>query len=446
MKKTLPLAAVVAASLWSAQANAFCGFYVAKADAKLFNKSSQVVIVHDGDRTVMTLSNDYQGDPQEFAMVIPVPVALEKEQVHVLTKKGVLARLDAYSSPRLVEYYDEDPCGTRNYNRMDALAGAGAKAAPEKEERSAQELAKALGVKIEATYTVGEYDIMILSAEQSNGLETWLRAEGYKIPAGASEVLASYLKANFHFFVAKVNLKEAAKTGASFLHPIQVAYESPKFMLPVRLGTVNADGPQDLVVYAITKTGRVESTNYLTARMPSDVNVPEYVKNDFGPFYKAVFDKQVKKGDTHAVFTEYAWDMSSCDPCAAEPLNPQEQRSLGVWWADDGDSVYLTRLHVRYDAAHFPEDIVFQTTPDQETFQARYVMQHPAPGWRKESCPAVSEYRRTLAKRHEDEAANLADLTGWDAAEIRTKMNLPAAPATPVTPSKPNRWWKRLWK
>ena len=37
-------------------AQAFCGFYVAKADTDLFNSASQVVMVRDEDRTVITLS------------------------------------------------------------------------------------------------------------------------------------------------------------------------------------------------------------------------------------------------------------------------------------------------------------------------------------------------------------------------------------------------------
>ena len=56
---------VVVASIvaWSAPtALGFCGFYVAKADTKLFNKASQVVLVRDGDRTVMTMANDFKGD------------------------------------------------------------------------------------------------------------------------------------------------------------------------------------------------------------------------------------------------------------------------------------------------------------------------------------------------------------------------------------------------
>lgn len=57
---------------------AFCGFYVSKADTKLFNKASKVVIVRDKDRTVLTMANDFQGDPKEFAIVIPVPTFLER--------------------------------------------------------------------------------------------------------------------------------------------------------------------------------------------------------------------------------------------------------------------------------------------------------------------------------------------------------------------------------
>src|SRR5262249_27769443 len=49
-------------ALAAPRAFAFCGFYVAKGDAKLFNHASQVAIVRDGDRTVMTMANDFQGD------------------------------------------------------------------------------------------------------------------------------------------------------------------------------------------------------------------------------------------------------------------------------------------------------------------------------------------------------------------------------------------------
>ena len=79
-------------------AHAFCGFYVAKADTDLFNQASKVVIARDGDRTILTMSNDYQGEPEEFAMVIPVPTFLEREQIHV-GNQGAIDHLDAYTAP-----------------------------------------------------------------------------------------------------------------------------------------------------------------------------------------------------------------------------------------------------------------------------------------------------------------------------------------------------------
>ena len=413
----------------------FCGFYVTKADTRLFNKASQVVLVRDGDRTVMTMANDFEGEPKEFAVVIPVPTVLAREQIHV-GEKALIDHLDAYSAPRLVEYFDQNPCAPRELMELAMPAAVAGKA------RDSLRDAKALGVTIEAQYTVGEYDILILSAQQSAGLETWLRQNGYRIPAGATEVIGSYLKQNMRFFVAKVNLAEHSKLGFSYLRPLQVAYESPKFMLPIRLGMVNANGAQELFVYALTRNGRVETTNYRTVKLPTDVDLPAYLKqsNEFAAFYKAMFARQVANQDGRAVFTEYAWDMAWCDPCASDPLSNDELRRLGVFWTD-GDrrpqQVFLSRLHVRYDNAHFPEDLVFQETADRANFQGRYIVRHAWTG--SDTCGAAPEYRRTLADRRAREAEQLARLTGWNVAEVRKKMGADL-------PVRAGAWWEQLWK
>jgi hypothetical protein len=453
MKRVASIVAVLIAALaWNGQALvAFCGFYVAKADTKLFNKASEVVLVRQGDRTVLTMANDFKGDPKEFAVVIPVPTVLQKGQIHI-GEKALLDHLDAYSAPRLVEYFDEDPCQQMLYDRVVPMPRASGVAGglAERDTR-----ARSLGVKIEAQYTVGEYDILILSALQSTGLETWLRESGYRIPPGAGDVLTSYIRQNLKFFVARVNLKEQAKLGFTMLRPIQVAYESPKFMLPIRLGMVNADGPQELFVYALSSKGRVETTNYRTVKLPTGMDVPVYVKSRFPDFYKAMFSRQAAKENLSAIFTEYAWDMSWCDPCAADPLSNEELRQLGVFWmADPGNGggprprfpipapgaqgVFMTRLHVRYDAAHFPEDLVFQETADRTNFQGRYVLRQ---AWTGDStCDAAVRYRAELTQRREREAQNLAGLTGWSITDVRRTMNAGAPPAEPAS------WWQRIWK
>lgn len=416
----------------------FCGFYVAKGDAKLFNRASQVVLVHDEDKMVMTMANDFQGNPKEFAVVIPVPTKIERGQIHV-AEKALIDHIDAYSSPRLVEYYDQDPC-----TPPPMYAPRPASVNQSVDMARAESRAKSLGVTIEARYTVGEYDILILSAQQSNGLEIWLRENGYTIPNGAAAVLESYIKQHMHFFVAKVNLKEQAKLGYQYLRPIQVAYDSPKFMLPIRLGTVNANGPQELFIYTITKKGRVETTNYRTVKLPSDVDVPLFIKEDFGPFYKSLFAEQVRREEMRTVFLEYAWNSQWCDPCASDPLTNAELRQLGVWWAPRETergmpaASFVTRLHVRYDRAHFPEDLVFQETGDTQNFQARYVLHHPWTG--TANCPAAQQYRRTLRERQEKEAENAAHLTGWKIGDVRKKMNI-----AEVKAPKEKHWWESLW-
>ena len=251
-------------ALVSGPASAFCGFFVGKADAKLFNRASQVALVRNGDRTVLTMSNDYQGEASDFALVVPVPTVLQKDQIHIGDRK-LLERLDSYSSPRLVEYTDPNPCEVvhRRMKMSEAPTSMDMQSAGVGGAR-----AQALGVKVEAQYTVGEYDIVLLSATQSNGLETWLLESGYKIPPTSAAALAPYVRQEMKFFVAKVNLKERAKAGFHELRPIQIAYESPRFMLPIRLGMANADGPQGCGSHPEHKLGISRSRSRSRSRSP----------------------------------------------------------------------------------------------------------------------------------------------------------------------------------
>lgn len=429
------------------KAYSFCGFFVAKADTKIFNKASKVVMVRDQDRTVLTMANDFKGDPKDFAIVIPVPVVLKKKQINVSNQKAI-NHLDQYTAPRLVEYFDSNPCSPMRYRMGSAPSGSALGNAAANKGKAQPDM----GVTVEARYEIGEYDIMILSAKESGGLLKWLNSNGYKTPKQAKRVLRSYIKRGLKFFVAKVNLKRQSKSEFSFLRPIQVAYKSKRFDLPIRLGMVNANGPQDLFVFALTKRGRVEVDNYQTARLPTGKDIPIHVKGEFSKFYTSMFDTLVKKHDMKKVYLEYAWDMAWCDPCAADPLSNDELRDLGVWWVKPNEKqssqqlrpvkrnraprpqdVFVTRMHVRYTSKTFPDDLRFNVTSDRRNFQGRFVLRHEYKG--VESCDAMTEYKKNLVKRKEQEAKNLASLTGWDINEIRKKMNF----------EKPQTHEKRDW-
>jgi hypothetical protein len=390
-------------------AAAFCGFYVSGADASLYNNATEVVLMRDGVRTVLSMQNNYQGPPADFAMVVPVPVVLQKENVKTLPP-GLFERVDKLAAPRLVEYWEQDPCQPQ-YPEETMMRS------PTVDVSSADEAAppRSYGVKIEAKFSVGEYDVLILSATDSSGLDAFLRSRNYKIPAGAEPYLRPYVLQNSKFFVAKVDVSKVRfVNGQAMLSPLRFHYDSDTFSLPVRLGLINSGGAQDLIVHILARS-RYDVANYENFAIPTNIDVNDSVRESFGTFYAAMFDRMLEL-HPHAVITEYAWDAGSCDPCPEPPLEPSELATLGAdalpAVADAvasgevppgfASNLTLTRLHVRYGKGALGEDLVFRAAAPIEggrgvpgakgelprgvekassnNFQGRYVIRHPWTG------------------------------------------------------------------
>ncbi|MFQ5902918.1 MAG: DUF2330 domain-containing protein, partial [Candidatus Binatia bacterium] len=128
-------------------------------------------------------------------------------------------------------------------------------------------------------------------------------------------------------------------------------------------------------MYTLTKKGRVETTNYRTVKLLTGMDLPVYIKGNFADFYRSMFHQQVRKENMRSIFLEYAWNMNWCDPCAADPLSVKELGNLGILWLDrrannralknQARTVFVTRMHVHYDAEHFSEDLTFQETANR---------------------------------------------------------------------------------
>ena len=312
------------------QALAFCGFYVGGADAKLLAEATQVVLMREGTRTIISMQNDYKGPPEGFAMVVPVPVVLQKENVKTLPR-AIFDRIDRLSAPRLVEYWEQDPCpqgiGLGTIGTLGHGAGGGQGFG-----NGHGRLGGAIAVTVEAQFEVGEYEIVILSAQDSGGLDTWLRDKGYKIPENAEPALRPYVQAGSKFFVAKVNVaKVKFEDGRASLSPLRFHYDSDKFELPVRLGMLNSSGTQDLVVHVLAKDNRYVVTNYPSVTIPTNLDVSEAARGSFPAFYAALLDRTLEK-TPGAIVTEYAWPSSSCDPCpgGVSGLTANDLATLGA--------------------------------------------------------------------------------------------------------------------
>ena len=415
-------AALLGGAALTPEARAFCGFFVSGADAPISNNASQVVLLRKGNRTVMSMSNNYKGPPEDFAMVVPVPVVLQKEQVKTLAP-DVFKRVDQLSAPRLVEYWEQDPCYVSPpFNGPGAMAYMSAGGAVPDEADGA---ADRLGVKIEAKFEVGEYQILILSAKESGGLESWLRLNKYNIPKGAAAALAPYIRDQMKFFVAKVNIKKVSRDshGLVVLSPLRFSFDAAELRLPVRLGLLNADGKQDLLVYILHPEKRFEVANYRNLFIPTNIEVANEVRKTFSGFYAELFDETLRRNNGSGVVTEYAWQTTSCDPCPTPPLEASDLYTLGddsfagnapksgpgspgparpiapTPYYGSPPSYVLTRLHTRYDQKTLSDDLIFREAPpvvggransqgglgDQgaqvekagvNNFQGRYIIRH----------------------------------------------------------------------
>lgn len=385
----------------SRAASAFCGFYVTGAETDLYANASMVVLMREGNQTILSMQNNYEGPAEDFALVVPVPVVLMQDQVKTL-EEDVFERVDRLGAPRLVEYWEGDPC-VPPFDEEGAASGGSAG------ESSA---GGAGSVTVEAQFAVGEYDVVILSSDDAAALDAWLRDNDYNIPDGAEEALAPYVEAGTKFFVANVDPERVTfEDGQARLSPLRFHYESDGFSLPIRLGLLNSPGTQDLIVNILARD-RYETVNYPNLTVPTNIRVRNEVREDFAGFYEALFERAIEE-NPGAVVTEYSWAAQSCDPCPTEPLSLQDLVTLGAdvtlgldpagdEFPDTGFVNYtLTRLHYRYTAEFSDEDLFFapaspisggRGVPDSDgeldpevetieggfnTFQGRYVILHP---------------------------------------------------------------------
>jgi len=349
------------------EARAFCGFYAGSAGAELFNDATQVVLMREGTRTVLTMQNSYQGPPSGFAMVVPVPVVIRRESVATLSPK-LFKGLDQLTAPRVVRYAERDPCGKEEdgygYSFDDDPLTAGGFGPNDAVIR----VRPGPVVRVEAEFSVNEYDIQVLSADDSMGLDVWLHEHGYQIPAGAEFYLRPYVQGGYKFFVAKVNgARLKMRRGKAQLSPLRFHYDSERFELPIRLGLINARQQQDLLVYVLSRGTRYEVANRPNLLIPTNLEVPQARHAQFGQFYRELFD-HTTAGAPGAVVTEYAWSAQSCDPCPGPTLTPGEINELGASVLppdrEGGRGEWVvTRLHARYDRSMPSSDLVFRQAP-----------------------------------------------------------------------------------
>ena len=295
--------------------------------APLGTHSTEVVLVRDAGITTMTIASRYDGPAQPFAMVVPVvDGAITSADVMPVSSEASLA-IAVEDAPRLVEYWEQDPCG--KYEEHSPAKRTGPKVAS----RPADRARDAGGAPPTVAQAQAEYETVVTSGDVTQ----WLMSQGYVVGADTAATLGRLTNANATFVVAKVDpTKLRLESGHASLAPLRVRFASPSFGLRVL-----AEG--DLVVHALGKRQRYEAVNRRDESIPTNLDVRATTKDDFDSAYDALLS-DVATRVPDIVVTEYAWSLDGCDPCTGPMLSSKDKATLG---ADTTDDWVVTRLHLK---------------------------------------------------------------------------------------------------
>ncbi len=307
--------------------------------------TAQVALVRQETRTTFTVSINPEGDPQDLALVLPVPELLLESDIAVLEAE-VFSRLAGYTGVlTMPDAGCQSPTTTADSQSDAGGSGGGAEAEAD--------------VQVEAEYLVGGYAITLLSAAESEALFTWLTDNGYELPEAVIPVLEEHIEQGMYFMAAQVDDSAAAADG-SFLAPLQVSYDSEIFSVPIRLAALSSPGEQDMIIYAITGTsdgqGRVGVGNYPEFEVPDTCIWGEQGVDDFAAFYDTRYRPPWAEAGSAAWAVEWAGSYGDCSPCSAVSITDEDLVALGFEGSPDGH--FLTRIRLRYTPESATQDLV----------------------------------------------------------------------------------------
>lgn len=322
-------------------ARAFAGFYVSRARGRPRVDSSQIVLMRDGDRAVVSVRHDYRGPAADAALVLPVPASVGRDAVRTL-RPDAFDRIERLSAPRLVEFWERDPCGVR----PDRRDGGGA--------RRRDRTTRPPPATVEARFAAAEHDVAILRARRAAGLTRWLRERGYRVPPGAEEAARPYVERGYRFLVAQLEASRLIFEGdRARPSPLRFHYRTDEVVLPVGLARLGAAAPQDLIVQVLARGQRYEVANRANVLVPTNLVMYGRARERFDAVYATILERVLSR-HPGAMVTEYAWPAASCAPCPAAALGPTDLETFGrdaPGPTPSPDGWVLTRLHARLDGA-----------------------------------------------------------------------------------------------
>ena len=256
MKKLMPVFLVPLLVLFIAprSLHADGGFVVSKFvwdKHKDINEPTQkAILVYDSGREDLILQVKYEGPVDEFGWLIPVP------------------GLPSVSKSSMKCFYELSQFTQQRFEP--ALQMASDSLGRDESARPPEP-----PVKVIETKTVGAYEIAVLSTKDAGALARWLDANQFYFPTNKTDVLDAYVKQQWYFIAAKINVgksdgfqlvtespkgQETPRTSYSTmlkklasgeLNPLQISFASDHCVFPLKISSINGQ-PSEVQVYMLS--------------------------------------------------------------------------------------------------------------------------------------------------------------------------------------------------
>ena len=314
----------------------------------------QAIIIYEDGVESLIIRTGHKGNPQNYAWVIPTPVPLSPEAVTTVDNT-VFEVLDNMTAPVFV----------REWGGCFGCSAGG-------------KMGEYPGVTIWEYFQIEGYEIVTLSAEDSQNLERWLRDNGYSIPEGSQNILQHYLEKDWKFVAVKVNAKgtgaqsnKASADGEKTeeLRPIKLTFSSDSIVYPLRISAVSTKEEVEILLCVIADH-RVKATNFPTAEMEAKFENAA-TRYDWSIYYDSQFQKALMKSGSRGFVVEYANHLEEAFSSNNHYYYNYHYDEYGspldsIWDWKEGKDYYITRLRTLFQPQDMQNDLILAWAESDE--------------------------------------------------------------------------------
>jgi len=368
----LVLAAPLAFGVWSpSEARACGGCFVQQSESTQVSGHRMVLSVSQAETTLWDQIT-YDGDPSEFAWVLPI---------HGQVEIGL-------SSDALFSVLEQSTAVTVLSPQINCNPGGCNSAAGGNSDFGSDGATGGGGVEVIAQEVVGPYETVQLQSSDPAALNQWLTDHGYNVPADVQPVIDSYVGEGFGFLA----LRLVPGQGIDSMRPVRITSPGATPELPLRMVAAGTGATTPITLWVLGE-GRYQPTNFQTFEINENDLVWDWntQSSNYAALRKSGFDASGGKAwlmEAAEPYGQWAFqqliDTASYDPDGSGYADELGEHAVENAEADVAklignipeNGIFVSRMSAELSRAALANDLTVGATSDQSYVNRTFYVQN----------------------------------------------------------------------